>query len=67
MVVIDNLSNSKKEVKDKIEKITGKSLTFYLGDVQNKELLNNIFEKEKIEAVIHFADYFIIVIILIQL
>lgn len=55
IVVIDNLSNSKIEVKDKIEKITGKSFKFYLGDVQNIELIDNIFKEEKIEGVIHFA------------
>lgn len=55
VVIIDNLSNSKEEVISKIETITGKNVKFYLGDVRDKELLFSIFEKEKIDAVIHFA------------
>ena len=57
VVIIDNLSNSKKDVVDKIKEITAKEVTFYEGDVCDKELLTNIFEKEKIDAVIHFAGY----------
>ncbi len=56
-IVIDNLSNSKKEVVDKIEKITGKKVIFYEGDVQDKKLLDKIFTENKIDAVIHFAGY----------
>ena len=55
VVIIDNLCNSKKEVIDKIKKITNKDLSFYEGDVCNKELLNKIFNEHKIDAVIHFA------------
>ena len=55
VVIIDNLSNSKKEVVDKIEQISRKQIKFYLGDVQDKKILNKIFEKENIDAVIHFA------------
>ena len=55
VIIIDNLSNSKIEVVDKIEKISGKQIKFYQGDVQDKKVLNKIFSKEKIEAVIHFA------------
>ncbi|MBQ9940595.1 MAG: UDP-glucose 4-epimerase GalE [Clostridia bacterium] len=56
-IIIDNLSNSKPEVQDKIEKITGKRPVFYEGDVADKSLLNKIFTDNKIEAVIHFAGY----------
>ncbi len=55
IVIIDNLSNSKIEVKDKIKVITNKEFKTYIGDVQDKELLNKIFESESIDAVIHFA------------
>jgi len=55
IVIIDNLSNSKIEVKDKIKEITKKDFKLYIGDVQNKELLNSIFSENKIDAVIHFA------------
>lgn len=57
VIVIDNLSNSKQETIDKIEKITNKKVLFYEGDVQNKALLERIFTENKIEAVIHFAGY----------
>ena len=55
--IIDNLSNSKKEVLDRIKDITGKDVTFYEGNVCDKELLRKIFNDNKIEAVIHFAGY----------
>lgn len=57
VVIIDNLYNSKRNVVDKIEKITGKSVVFYEGDVCDKILLRTIFEEHKIDAVIHFAGY----------
>ena len=55
VVVIDNLSNSKEDVIDKIKKITNKDLKFYKGDLCDKELVDNIFKNENIDAVIHFA------------
>ena len=57
VVVIDNLYNSRIEVVDKIKKITGKDFTFYKGDVCDKQLLEEIFTKHKIDATIHFAGY----------
>ena len=57
VVIVDNLSNSKKEVVDRIKDITGKDVTFYEGNVCDKELLRKIFNDNKIEAVIHFAGY----------
>lgn len=56
-IVIDNLSNSKLEVKDKIEKITGKKLKVYIEDVCNEESLDKIMTKNNITDVIHFAGY----------
>ena len=55
VVILDNLVNSKKDVVDKIENISGKKLVFYRGDVRDATLLNKIFSEEKIDAVIHFA------------
>ena len=57
VVVVDNFSNSKKDVIDKIKEITHKDFTFYEGDVCDKELMEKIFSNEKIDAVIHFAGY----------
>lgn len=56
VVVIDNLINSRKEVKDIVEDITGKKIKFYEGDLVNFEDIDNVFENEKIDAVIHFAS-----------
>ena len=55
IVVIDNLSNSKIEVIDKIKKITGKDFKFYQKDLRDEEALDKIFNTEKFGAVIHFA------------
>ena len=55
VVIVDNLVNSKIEVLDKIKKITNKSVTFYQIDLCDKEKLRSVFDKEKIDAVIHFA------------
>ncbi len=54
-IIIDNLSNSKKLVIDRIEAITQHRPTFYEGDIRNESLLNQIFAKHDIDAVIHFA------------
>ncbi|MCK3904027.1 UDP-glucose 4-epimerase GalE [Streptococcus suis] len=57
VVIVDNLSNSSILVLDRIETITGKRPTFYELDVADKEALRQVFEKENIEAAIHFAGY----------
>lgn len=57
VVIVDNLSNSSILVLDRIETITGKRPTFYELDVANKVALREVFEKENIEAAIHFAGY----------
>ena len=54
-IIIDNFSNSKPSVLDNLEKITGQKITFYEGNVQDKELLRRIFKDNKIDSVIHFA------------
>ena len=55
VVIIDNLCNSKISVLDKIKQITNKELSFYEGDVCDKEILRKIFSEHHIDAVIHFA------------
>ena len=54
-IIVDNLSNSKAGVVDRIEKITGKRPAFYKTDVRDTSALMRIFEKEKPQDVIHFA------------
>ena len=55
VVILDNLSNSDRKVVDRIEKITGSRPVFYEADILDKASLDKIFDKEDIEAVIHFA------------
>jgi UDP-glucose 4-epimerase len=55
IVIADNLSNSKADVIDKIEKITGKRPAFYQVDILDREGIEMIFSAHKIDAVIHFA------------
>lgn len=56
VVIIDNLSNSKAEVIDGIEKITGTRPDFEQADCCDKQALEAIFAKYKdISGIIHFA------------
>lgn len=55
VIVVDNLSNSKTEALNRIQQITGKPFTFHEIDLLDKYKLNTVFEKHKIDAVIHFA------------
>ena len=55
VVVIDNLCNSNAESLNRVQKLTGKSLKFYEGDVRDEALLRKIFAENEIGCVIHFA------------
>jgi len=55
VVIVDNLSNSKIEALNRVEKITNKRIAFYKADLLNKEKLTEIFINENVDAVIHFA------------
>ena len=55
VVVIDNLCNSNPVSLERVKQITGKSLTFYEGDVRDEGLLRKIFAENEISCVIHFA------------
>jgi len=57
VVIIDNLSNSKEIVKEKIEQISGKKVKFYKGDVRDYELLEKIVKENEIDSIMHFAGY----------
>ena len=57
VVVIDNLSNSSRDVVDKIKQITGKEIVFYENDVCDCDALEKIFMEHSIDAVMHFAGY----------
>lgn len=55
VVILDNLSNSSVTALERVEQITGKSVTFYQGDILNKPFLQKLFTDHDIESVIHFA------------
>ncbi len=57
VIVLDNFSNSKIDVLDKINKITGKSVKFYEGNMIDRDILEKIFTENDIDAVIDFAAY----------
>lgn len=57
VVILDNFSNSKRENLSKIKQITGKDFTFYEGNMIDESILDKIFTKNKIDAVIDFAAY----------
>lgn len=57
VISIDDFSNSKPNVLDKIKKITGKDIKFYELNICDKEKLRQVFEQNQIDAVIHFAGY----------
>ncbi len=57
IIIIDNFSNSKPEVLDKIKTITGKDFKFYEMDYKDKSALEKVFSENKIDSVINFAGY----------
>ncbi|MDR0923686.1 MAG: SDR family NAD(P)-dependent oxidoreductase, partial [Hungatella sp.] len=55
VVVVDNLCNSSKVSLERVEAITGKTVTFYEADLLDRDAIDEIFDYEIIDAVIHFA------------
>jgi len=55
VTIVDDLSNSQREVVDRIEQISGKRAAFFEGDVRDRELLRRVFAQRPVDAVIHFA------------
>lgn len=55
VVVVDNLCNSSKESISRVEEITGRKVAFYEADINDRDALKDIFEREDIESCIHFA------------
>ena len=55
VVVLDNLSNASEKSLQRVEALTGKPVTFYKGDILDRDILNKIFAEHKIDCCIHFA------------
>jgi len=57
VVIVDNFSNSKPEVLNRIRQISGKDFAFYEVDVLDKDAMRQVFKENDIQAVIHFSGY----------
>lgn len=55
VVIVDNYSNSCEEAINRVEKLTNTSIHHYEADVKDKKAMDEIFNKEQIDCVIHFA------------
>ncbi len=55
VIIIDNLSNSRIEVLDKIVSITGIRPEFHNLDLRNKKAIQLFFKNNSVEGIIHFA------------
>ena len=55
VVVVDNLSNSRPEALQRVEKITGKQIPLVIADLNDRNALREIFRSYPVDAVIHFA------------
>ena len=55
VIVLDNLANSSLESLRRVERICGRAATFIEGDIRDRALLDSIFVRHSIQAVLHFA------------
>ncbi len=55
VVILDNLANSSVKAIHRVERLTNQTIQFYERDIQDTKGLDEVFEKEHIDAVIHFA------------
>ncbi|TCB70927.1 UDP-glucose 4-epimerase GalE [Acinetobacter sp. ANC 4216] len=55
VIVLDNLCNSSEESLNRVQQICGKTLTFVQGDIRDAQVLDQVFQHQHIDAVIHFA------------
>ena len=57
VVIVDDLSNARPDVIDRLEKITGRRPVFYQADMADRAALEAVFSAHPIDAVIHFAGF----------
>lgn len=55
IIVLDNLSNSKIEAIKRTQQLAGVNFDFIKGDIRDRALLDDVFEKNPIQSVVHFA------------
>ncbi len=56
-IILDNFSNSSEKIHPVLEKLSKKKIKLYNIDIKDKDKVNDVFSKEKIDAVIHLAAY----------
>jgi len=57
VVIVDDLSNARPDVIDRLETITGRRPVFYQADVADRTALDAVFTENAIDAVIHLAGF----------
>lgn len=57
VTILDNLSNCKVDILDRLAKILGNAPKFFKGDVRDRPLVEAILKDENIDAVMHFAGF----------
>lgn len=56
VVIVDNLINASEKSIERIEQIVGKKVKFYKVDINDRDGLNEVFDKEQIDSCIHLQD-----------
>ena len=57
VIIVDDLSNAKRDAVDHIEEITNKKVTFYEYNVLDQEKMDFVFKSHAIDCIIHFAGF----------
>lgn len=57
VIIVDNLSNSKRACLERLASLTGKPPVFYAIDLRDERQLDAVFSEHAIEAVVHFAGF----------
>ena len=57
VVIVDDLSNARADVIDRLETITGRRPVFYQFDMADRPALERVFAENAIDVVIHFAGF----------
>ena len=57
VVIVDDLSNARADVIDRLEKITGRRPVFYRADMADRTALDRVFTENRIDAAIHLAGF----------
>jgi UDP-glucose 4-epimerase len=55
VVVLDNLSNARRESLVRVAELTGREVPFVRGDIRDRAALDALFRTHRVDAVVHFA------------